>query len=57
MSQPFTKTAIDLEPCMTMLEKLLKSDRSLEDCCLCLLHIFNDQPWQLRVSGETRWAA
>ena len=43
---------------MTMLlEKLRKSNRSLGDCCLCLQHIFKDQPWLLRVSGETRSAA
>ena len=43
---------------MTMLlEKLRKSDRSLGDCCLCLQHLFKDQPWLLRVSGETRSAA
>ena len=46
------------EPCVTMLlEKLRKSDRSLDDCCLCLQHMFKDEPWLLRVSGETRWAA
>ena len=56
-SQPVAKIAIDLEPCMTMLlEKLRKSDQSLEDCCLCLEHIFKDQPWLLRVSEETRLA-
>ena len=33
-SQPFAKITLDPEPCMTMLlEKLQKSDRSLEDCC------------------------
>ena len=43
---------------MTMpLKKLRKSDRSLGDCCLCLQHMFKDQPWLLRVSGETRSAA
>ena len=43
---------------MTMLlEKLRKSDRSLGDGCLCLQHMFKDQPWLLRVSGETRLAA
>ena len=57
-SQPVAKITIDLEPCMTMLlEKLRKSDWTLEDCCLCLPHIFEDQPWLLQVSGETRWAA
>ena len=51
-SQPAAKITIDLEPCMTMLlEKLRKSDRSLGDCCLCLQHMFKDQPWLLRVSG------
>ena len=40
-----------------LLEKLRKSDRYLGDCCLCLQHIFKDQPWLLRVSGETRSAA
>ena len=55
-SQPVTKIAIDPEPCMTMLlEKLRKSNRSLGDCCL--QHIFKDQPWLLRVSGETTSAA
>ena len=54
----FTKITIDLEPCMTMLlEKLRKRDRSLTDCCLCLQHIFKDEPWLLWVSGETRWDA
>ena len=58
MSQPVAKITIDLEPCMTMLlEKLQKSDLSLGDCCLCLQHIFKNQPWLLRVSGETRSAA
>ena len=57
-SQPFTKITIDPEPCMTMLlEKLRKSDWSLRDCCLCLQHIFKDEPWLLWVSGETRWGA
>ena len=56
--QPFAKITIDPEPCMTMLlEKLQKSGRSLEDCCLCLQHIFKDEPRLLRMSGETRWAA
>ena len=42
---------------MTMLlEKLQKSDRSLDDCCLCLQHILKDQPWLLRVSGEMKLA-
>ena len=54
-SQPIAKITIDLEPCM--LEKLQKSDRSLGDCCLCLQHIFKDEPWLLWVSGETRWGA
>ena len=55
-SQPFAKIIIDPEPCMTMLlEKLRKSDRSLRDCCLCLQHIFKDEPWLLWVSEETRW--
>ena len=54
----FRKIIIDPELCTTMLlEKLRKSDRSLEDCCLCLQHVFNDQPRVLWVSGETRWAA
>ena len=57
-SQPVTKITIDPDPCMAMLlEKLRKSDRSLGDCCLCLQHILKDQPWLLRVSGETRSAA
>ena len=58
MSQPVAKITIDPEPCMTMvLEKLRKSDQSLGDCCLCLQHMFKDQPWLLWVSGETRSAA
>ena len=57
-NQPVAKITIDPEPCMTMLlEKLRKSDRSLGDCCLCLQHMFKDQQWLLRVSGETRSAA
>ena len=57
-SQPVAKITTDPEPCMAMLlEKLRKSDRSLGDCCLCLHHMFKDQPWLLRVSGETRSAA
>ena len=57
-SQPVTKITIDPEPCMTMLlEKLRKSERSLGDCCHCLLHMSKDQPWLLWVSGETRLAA
>ena len=53
-----TKITIDPEPCMTMLlEKLPKSDRSLIDCCLCLQHIFKDEPLLLWVSGETMWGA
>ena len=57
-SQPVAKITIDPESCMTiLLEKLRKSGRSLGDCCLCLQHIFKDQPWLLRVSGEMRSAA
>ena len=57
-SQPIAKITIDPEPCITMLlEKLRKNDRSLGDCCLCLQHMFKDQPWLLQVSGETRSAA
>ena len=57
-SQPIAKMTIDSELCTTvLLERLRKSDRSLGDCCLCLQHIFKDQPWLLRVSGETRSAA
>ena len=58
-SQPIAKITIDLKPCVTMLleKQLRKSDQSLEDCCLCLQHIFKDQPWLLRVSGEMRSAA
>ena len=57
-SLPVAKITIDPEPCMAMLlEKLRKSDRSLGDCCLCLQHMFKDQPWLLRVSGEKRSAA
>ena len=58
VSQPVAKITVDPEPCMAMLlEKLRKSDRSLGDCCLCLQQIFEDQPWLLRVSGDTRSAA
>ena len=58
VSQPVVQITIDPEPCMTMLlEKLRKSDRSLGGCCLCLPHMFKDQPWLLRVSEETRSAA
>ena len=57
-SQLIAKITIDPEPCMAMLlEKLRKSDRSLGDYCLCLQHICKDQPWLLRVSGDTRSAA
>ena len=57
-SQPVAKITIDPEQCMAMLlEKLRKSDWSLRDCCLCLQHMFKDQPWMLWVSGETRSAA
>ena len=43
---------------MTMLlEKLRKNDQCLGYCCLCLQHMSKDQPWLLRVSGETRSAA
>ena len=53
-SQPFAKITIDPEPCMTMLlEKLRKSDRSLRDCCLCLQHIFKDEPC-MAAMGEWR---
>ena len=56
-SQPVAKITIDPEPCMTMLlKKLQKSDRSLGDYCLCMQHIFKDQPGLLRVSGEMRSA-
>ena len=55
---PVAKIIIDPEQCMTMLlEKLRKSDQFLGDCCLCLQHMFTDQPWLLRVSRETRSAA
>ena len=58
VSQSVAKITIDPEPCMPMLlEKLRKSDRSLGHCCLCLEHAFKDQPWLLRVSGDTRSAA
>ena len=57
-SQPFLKITFDPESCMTMLlEKLRKSDWSLEDCYLCLQCIFKNEPWLVWVSGETRWAA
>ena len=57
-SQPVAKITIDPEPCMAMLlEKLRKSDRSLGGYCLCVQHTFKDQPWMLRVSGDTRSAA
>ena len=57
-SQPVAKITIDPEPCMTMLlEKIRKSVRSLGDCCLCLQHMFKDQPWLLLASRETRSAA
>ena len=51
VSQPVAKITIAMA---MMLEKLRKSDRSLGDCCLCLQHTVKDQPWLLRVSGETR---
>ena len=50
-SKSVAKITIDPEPCMTMLLECLR------DCCLCLQHMFKDQPWLLRVSGETRSAA
>ena len=57
-SQPIAKITIDPEACMTMLVvKLRKSDWSLGDCCLCLQHMFKDQPWLLWVSRETKSAA
>ena len=56
-SWPVAKITIDPEPCMTiLLEKLQKSDRSIGDCCLCVQHMSKDQPWLLRVSGETRFS-
>ena len=57
-SHPVAKIKIYPEQCMRMLlEKLRKRDQSLGDCCLCLQHMFKDQPWLLWVSGETRSAA
>ena len=58
-SYPVVKITIVPEPFMTMLlhGDGIKSDRSLEDCSLCLQRMFKDQPWLLWVSGETRSAA
>ena len=57
-SQHVAQITNDPEPFLTMLlEKLRKSDRCLGDCCLCLQHMFKDQPWLLQVSGETRSTA
>ena len=55
-SQPVKKITIDPEPhawqCCGR-----SNARSLRDCCLCLQHIFKDQPWLPRVSGDTRSVA
>ena len=58
-SKPVAKITIDPKPCMTNYAagEATKSDRSLGDCCLCQQHMFKDQPWLLRVSGETKSAA
>ena len=51
-SQPVAKITTDSEPCMTMLlEKLRKSDRSLEDCCLSATYV---QVSAMVAAGEWR---